>query len=103
MSEETPADQWIINRMGAYEATSKPIKHGFYATYSNQGCRCSRCKEAHAAWHRLYRQSDSGRERTVRANRKSRQIQQRAAELLRNHYPDLYEAIVKDVNDSLGF
>lgn len=100
---DTPNEQsFILNSNGEYQPLNKTIKHGYYATYSNHGCRCNRCKEAHAAWHRMYRQSDSGRERTVKANRKSRRIQQKAADFLRSNYPEHYAKIVEAVNESLN-
>lgn len=85
MSEETPT-------------TETTVKHGHYATYSNHGCRCDECRAAHNAWHREYRNTDNGRRRTMTANRKSRLIQQRATAHLKQYHPDVYAAIVNQVN-----
>lgn len=102
MRAETVGPYFILNRDGVLERVTKPVKHGYYATYSNRGCRCLACKEAHAAWHRQYRRSANGKSTTVKANRKSRRIQQQAAEFLRVYYPDLYATIVSRVNEGLG-
>ena len=65
------------------------INHGFYATYSNHGCRCTECRDAHTAWQRNYRNSEKGRKRTSAANRKSRRTQQLCTQYLKVNFPEI--------------
>ena len=78
------------------------LKHGFYATYSNHGCRCDECRTAHNAWHRQYRNTDNGRRRTMAANRKSRLVQQRSTAYLREHNPEAFAAILAEVETEVS-
>jgi len=77
--------------------TNKIVKHGNYATYSNHGCRCDECREAHNQWHRNYRSSATGKKRALIANRRSRRIQQEATAYLKQNSPDVYSQIVSKV------
>ena len=89
--------EFQVFQNGQWVETSRPVKHGAYSTYSNRGCRCDECRQAHAEWHRQYRHSESGHSRTLLANRRSRRIQQLAAQHLKTTHPEEYENILRQV------
>lgn len=96
-SHFTPVENQLYNGT-EWVVTTRTVKHGSYATYSNYGCRCELCREAHNNWHRSYRASGSGHARTLLANRRSRKIQQEATAYLKQNHPAVYEEIVARVH-----
>lgn len=73
-------------------------QHGRASTYNNYGCRCQRCRDAHADYQRQYR--NSGKESPINA---ARRRAYRAAEAeLRRRYPDEFAGIYATECDKAG-
>lgn len=106
-SENNPEQPFFLIENEIFNGTewvpvNRIVKHGSYATYTNQHCRCDLCREAHNNWHRQYRSSGGGHARTLLANRRSRKIQQEATAYLKQHHPAVYEEIVARVHQELA-
>jgi len=71
-----------------------PVKHGLCSTYNRYRCRCVECTAAQKAYHRAYRTTANGKDKTDACNRRAGRRRVLAAQWMRKNQPDVWASIV---------
>lgn len=73
------------------------LRHGVRTTYAVHGCRCDLCRASEREAKRRYRETQRGKESMRRAQRHQNQMRRLALAWIREHQPDIYKQIRREV------
>jgi hypothetical protein len=78
--------------------TTCPLGLGNGSGYTNHGCRCTECTEAHSADVQAYRSTPEGRAAVRASNERARRRKALAAKWVRENRPDVWADINAEVD-----
>jgi hypothetical protein len=80
------------------EMTEEVLKHGSYACYTNQKCRCELCKMAAREYMQKYRRTDMGRDKSRKYTQTASKRAAMAAKWVKKNEPAVWVEICASVS-----